>query len=101
MNLSKRNQQMNNRRSESGCMLIYNRISELIIYLLLKRLQSLFQRMGFIMQWITEMLCYGQEENNFKESARTVLHMLLFTMFCSFPRVRIGGIQGFLFVVLM
>ena len=53
--LSQRNQQMNNRRSESGCMLIYSRIKELTIYLLLKRLQLSFQRMGFIMQWTTEM----------------------------------------------
>ena len=99
MNLSERNQQMNNRRSEFGCMSIYSRINELTIYLLLKRLQLSFQRKGFIIQWITEILYYGQGEDNFKESTRTVLYMLLFTMFFSFQRVRMGSIQGFPFMV--
>jgi len=52
------------------------------------------------MQWIIEMWYYEQEENNFKGSARTVLHMLLFTMFCSFPRVKMASIQEFLSMVL-
>jgi len=46
------------------------------------------------------MWYYEQEEDNFKESAKTVLLMLLFTMFCSFLRVKIAGIQESLFVVL-
>ena len=52
------------------------------------------------MQWIIEMWYYKQEEDNFKESAKTVLHMLLFTMFCCFQRRRMDGIQKFQFVVL-
>jgi len=52
------------------------------------------------MQWIIEMWYYEQEENNFKELAKTVLLMLLFTMFCSFPRVKMASIQESLFVVL-
>ena len=46
------------------------------------------------------MWYYKQEEDNFKESAKTVLLMLLFIMFCSFPRVKMAGIQESLFVVL-
>jgi len=46
------------------------------------------------------MWYYKQEEDNFKESAKTVLHMLLFTMFCCFQRRRMDGIQKFQFVVL-
>jgi len=95
MRLSKRNQQMNSRRSQLGCMLIYNRIKELIICLLPKRLQSSFLRKVSIMHWIIEMWYYGQEEDNLNKSARIVLHMLLFTMFCCFQRRRMGGIQEF------
>ena len=46
------------------------------------------------------MWYYKQEEDNFKESAKTVLLMLLFTMFCSFLRVKMASIQESLFVVL-
>jgi len=52
------------------------------------------------MQWIIEIWYYEQEEDNFKESAKIVLHMLLFTMFYCFQRRRMGGIQKFQFVVL-
>jgi len=55
MSLSRRNQQMNSKRSQLGYMLIYSRIKELIIYLLLKRLQSSFLRKMSIMHWIIEM----------------------------------------------
>ena len=46
------------------------------------------------------MQFYKQKEDNFKELTKTVLHMLLFTIFCSFPRVKIASIQEFLFVEL-
>jgi len=46
------------------------------------------------------MWYYKLEEDNFKESAKTVLLMLLFTMFCSFLRVKMAGIQESLFMVL-
>jgi len=46
------------------------------------------------------MIFYKQKEDNFKELAKTVLHILFFTMFCSFPRVKIAGIQEFLFMEL-
>jgi len=52
------------------------------------------------MQWIIEMWYYKQEEDNFKELAKTVLLMLLFTMFCSFLRVKMVGIQESLSVML-
>ena len=52
------------------------------------------------MQWIMEMWYYEQEEDNFKKSAKTILHMLLFTTFCCFQRRRMGGIQKFQSVVL-
>jgi len=84
MSLSRRNQQMNSRRSQLGYMLIYSRIKELIICLLLKRLQLSFLRKVSIIHWIIEMWYYGQEEDDLNESARIVLHMLLFTMFCCF-----------------
>ena len=91
---------MNSRRSQLGCMLIYSRIKELIICLLLKRLQLLFLRKVFIMHWIIEMWYYGLEEDDLNGSARTVLHILLFIMFCCFQRERMGGIQEFQSVVL-
>ena len=100
MSLSRRNQQINSRRSQLGCMLIYSRIKELIICLLLKKLQLSFLRMGYIMHWIIGMWYYGQEEDNLNESTRTVLHILLFIMFCCFQRERMGGIQEFQSVVL-
>jgi len=81
-------------------MSIYSRIKELIICLLLKRLQLSFLRMGCIMYWIIEMWYYGQEEVDLNRLARTVLHMLLSTMFCYFQRERMGGIQKFQSVVL-
>ena len=91
---------MNSKRSQLGCMLIYSRIKELIIYLLLKKLQSSFLRKVFIMHWIIGMWYYRQEEDNLNRSARTVLlHILLFIMFC-FQRERMGGIQEFQSVVL-
>jgi len=80
--------------------LICNRIKEPITCQQLRRLQSLFQRKGYIMQWIMEMWYYEQEEDNFKKSAKTILHMLLFTTFCCFQRRRMGGIQKFQSVVL-
>ena len=52
------------------------------------------------MQWIIKMWYYEQEEDSFKESAKIVLLMLLFTMFCSFLRVKMAGIQESLFMVL-
>ena len=91
---------MNSRRSQLGCMSIYSRIKELIIYLLLKRLQLSFLRMGYIMHWIIEMWYYEQEEDNLNGSARTVLHMLLSIMFCYFQRGRMDGIQEFQSIVL-
>jgi len=100
MSLSRRNQQMNSRRSQSGCMLIYSRIKELIICLLLKRLQLSFLRKVSIMHWIIEMWYYRQEENNLNKLARIVLLMLLFTMFCCFQRGKMGGIQEFQSMVL-
>jgi len=95
MSLSKRNQQINSRRSQLGYMLIYSRIKELIIYLLLKRLQLLFLRKVSIMHWIIEIWYYGLEEDNLNGSAKIVLHILLFIMFCCFQRERMGGIQEF------
>jgi len=83
---------MNSRRSQLGCILIYSRIKELIICLLLKRLQLSFLRKVSIMYWIIEMWYYGLEEDDLNRSARTVLHILLFIMFCCFQRERIGGI---------
>jgi len=80
--------------------LICNRIKEPITCQQLRRLQSLFQRKGYIMQWIMEMWYYEQEEDNFKKSAKTILHMLLFTTFCCFQRRRMGSIQKFQSVVL-
>jgi len=100
MSLSRKNQLMNNRRLKLDCMLIYSRIKELTICLLLKKLQSLFQRKRYIMQWTIEMWYYEQEEDNLNGLARTVLHMLLFIMFCYFQRGRMGGIQEFQSVVL-
>jgi len=100
MSLSRRNQQMNSRRSQLGCMLIYSRIKELIICLLLKRLQSLFLRKVSIMHWIIKIWYYGQEEDNLNKLARIVLHILLFTMFCCFQREKMGGIQEFQSIVL-
>jgi len=41
------------------------------------------------------MWYYGLEENDLNGSARIVLHMLLFIMFCCFQRERMGGIQEF------
>jgi len=46
------------------------------------------------------MWYYEQEEDNLNGLARTVLHMLLFIMFCYFQRGRMGGIQEFQSVVL-
>jgi len=100
MSLSRRNQQMNSKRSQLGCMLIYSRIKELIIYLLLKKLQSSFLRKVSIMHWIIEMWYYGLKEDNLNGSARIVLHILLFIMFCCFQRERMGSIQEFQSVVL-
>jgi len=82
MSLSRRNQQMNSRRSQLDCMLIYSRIKELIICLLLKRLQLSFLRKVSIMYWIIEMWYYEQEKIDLNALARIVLHMLLFIMFC-------------------
>jgi len=100
MSLSRKNQLMNNRRLKLDCMSIYSRIKELKICLLLKKLQSLFQRKRCIMQWTIEMWYYEQEEDNLNGLARTVLHMLLFIMFCYFQRGRMDGIQEFQSVVL-
>ena len=52
------------------------------------------------MHWIIEMWYYGLEEDDLNGSARTVLHMLLFIMFCCFQRERMGGIQEFQSMVL-
>jgi len=81
-------------------MLIYSRIKELIICLLLKRLQLSFLRKVSIMHWIIEIWYYRLEKNDLNISARTVLHILLFIMFCCFQREKIGGIQEFQSVVL-
>ena len=91
---------MNSKRSQLGCILIYSRIKELIICLLLKRLQLSFLRKVFIMHWIIEMWYYRLEEDNLNRSARTVLYILLFIMFYCFQRERMGGIQEFQSVVL-
>jgi len=69
-------------------MSIYSRIKELTICLLLKKLQSLFQRKEYIMQWTIEMWYYEQEEDNLNGLARIVLHMLLFIML--FPKGKNG-----------
>jgi len=100
MSLSRRNQQINSRRSQLGCMLIYSRIKELIICLLLKRLQLSFLKKMSIIYWIIEMWYYRLEEDDLNGSARTVLHILLFIMFCCFQRERIGSIQEFQSMVL-
>jgi len=100
MSLSRRNQQINNRRSQLGCMLIYSRIKELIICLLLKRLQLSFLRKVFIMHWIIGMWYYRLEKDDLNRSARTVLYILLFIMFCCFQRERMGSIQEFQSMVL-
>ena len=84
---------MNSRRSQLSCILIYSRIKELIICLLLKRLQLSFLRMGYIMHQIIEMQYYGQEKVDLNALARIVLHMLLFIMFCCFQRGRMDDIQ--------
>ena len=47
-----------------------------------------------------EISPYRQEEDDLNASARTVLHILLFIMFCCFQRGKIGGIQEFQFMVL-
>ena len=52
------------------------------------------------MQWIIKMWYYEQEEDSFKESSKIVLLMLLFTMLCSFLRVKMASIQESLFMVL-
>jgi len=39
------------------------------------------------------MWYYGQEEDDLNGLARTVLHILLFIMFCCFQRERMGSIQ--------
>jgi len=46
------------------------------------------------------MWYYKQEEDDLNGLARTVLHMLLFIIFCYFQRGRMGGIQKFQSVVL-
>jgi len=81
-------------------MLIYSRIKELIICLLLKRLQLSFLRKVSIMHWIIEMWYYGPEKDDLNISARTVLYILLFIIFCCFQRERMGGIQEFQSMVL-
>jgi len=45
--------------------------------------------------YVIEMWYYEQKKDNFKESAKIVLYILLFTMFCCFQRERMGGIQEF------
>jgi len=70
------------------------------VILLLKKLQSLFQRKEYIMQWTIEMWYYEQDKDDLNRLARTVLHMLLFIMFCYFQRRRMGGIQEFQSMVL-
>ena len=52
------------------------------------------------MQWTIEIWYYEQEEDDLNGLARTVLHMLLFIMFCYFQRRRMGGIQKFQSMVL-
>ena len=52
------------------------------------------------MQWIIGMQYYRQEEDNLNGSARTVLYILLFIMFCCFQRERMDSIQEFQSVVL-
>jgi len=47
------------------------------------------------MHWIIGMWYYRLEEDDLNGLARTVLHMLLFIMFCCFQRERMGGIQEF------
>ena len=81
-------------------MWIYNRIKELIICLLLKKLQLLFLRMGYIMHWIIGMWYYGLKEDDLNGLARTVLYILLCIIFCCFQRERMGSIQEFQSVVL-
>jgi len=81
-------------------MLIYSRIKEFIICLLLKRLQLSFLKKVSIMHWIIEMWYYRLEEDNLNGLARTVPHILLFIMFYCFQRERMGGIQEFQSVVL-
>ena len=100
ISLSRKNQLMNNRRSKLDCMSIYSKIKELTIYLLLKKLQSLIQRKEYIMHWIIGMWYYGLEGDDLNGLARTVLHMLLFIMFCYFQRGKMGGIQEFQSMVL-
>jgi len=51
--------------------------------------------MEYTMHWIMKMWYYGLEEDDLNKSARTVLHMLLFIMFCCFQRERMGSIQEF------
>jgi len=46
------------------------------------------------------MWYYEQEEDDLNRLARTVLHMLLFIMFCCFQRERMDSIQEFQSVVL-
>jgi len=46
------------------------------------------------------MWYYKQEEIDLNASARIVLYMLLFIMFCYFQRGRMGGIQEFQSIVL-
>jgi len=46
------------------------------------------------------MWYYRLEKNDLNGLARTVLHMLLFIMFCCFQRERMGGIQEFQSIVL-
>ena len=72
---------MNSRRSQLGYMSIYNRIKELTICLLLKKLQLSFLRKGYIMHWIIGMWYYRQEEDNLNRSARIVLYILLSIIF--------------------
>jgi len=50
MSLSRKNQQINNRRSKLDYISIYSRIRELTICLLLKKLQLLFQKKGYIVR---------------------------------------------------
>ena len=100
MNSLGKSQSRSKRRSQLDYMWICNRIKELIICLLLEKLQLLFLRMEYIIYWIIEMWYYGQEEDNLNASARTVLHILLFIMFCCFQRERMGGIQEFQSMVL-
>jgi len=46
------------------------------------------------------MWYYEQKEDDLNRLARTVLHMLLFIMFCYFQRGKMGGIQEFQSVML-